>query len=123
MNNLKIINDRYSHKEGDESLKMIGQILQELVEGRGVAGRIGRDEYACIMEYSAAGKPSNHVTRRIYGCFEKYNESSDKPYNLTVSAGGYLITADDKLGLNEALQKADEKLYVEKLKRKKEVAK
>lgn len=123
MNNLKIINDRYGHKEGDESLRMIGAILQEMVKGRGVAGRIGGDEYACILEWDADNTTISNIIKRIYKHFERYNASSDKPYNLTISAGGYVLTADDKLGLSEALQKADERLYTEKLKRSKEVAK
>lgn len=54
MNNLKIINDRYGHEDGDFSLKTIAQILAQTVENRGVTGRIGGDEYACAIAYDAA---------------------------------------------------------------------
>ena len=45
MNNLKIINDRYGHEEGDFSLHLIGHILQETMGEHGIAGRIGGDEF------------------------------------------------------------------------------
>ena len=47
MNNLKIINDRYGHDEGDYSLKTIARILVQVVGNKGVVARIGGDEYAC----------------------------------------------------------------------------
>lgn len=53
MNNLKIINDRYGHEEGDYSLHTIAEILAEIVQkeqtGDGVVARIGGDEYACAL--------------------------------------------------------------------------
>lgn len=123
MNNLKIINDRYGHNEGDEALKQIGLNLKVWVGDRGITGRIGGDEYACVIAYEDADEDITRCVEEIYGYFSVYNEKSDKPYNLTVSAGGYLLKASEDLELEAALQKADKMMYEEKLKRKKEVAK
>ena len=49
MNSLKIINDRYGHDEGDFSLKTIGDILIKSVGDNGIVGRIGGDEYCCLV--------------------------------------------------------------------------
>ena len=121
MNNLKIINDRYGHEEGDFSLKLIGEILVKTVENKGVAGRIGGDEFACVLRYR--GQDENSMLQEIYEEFSRYNSQSDKEYNVTVSAGAYLLRADDTLTLAEALTQADEKLYEVKKYRKKNVAK
>lgn len=121
MNNLKIINDRYGHEEGDFSLKLIGDILVKSVEGRGVAGRIGGDEFACIVRYQ--GEDEKEMLQAVYDEFDRYNQQSDKDYNVTVSAGAYLLQAKDTLTLSEALTQADEKLYEVKKYRKKNVAK
>lgn len=121
MNNLKIINDRYGHEEGDFSLKLISEILVKNVEGKGVAGRIGGDEFACVMRYH--GEEESSMLQAIYDEFDQYNSRSDKAYNVTVSAGAYLLQADDTLTLAEALTQADEKLYEVKKYRKKNVAK
>lgn len=122
MNNLKIINDRYGHEEGDFALKLIGDTLVESVKEKGVAGRIGGDEFACILEYPKEDDGSN-MLQAIYHAFETYNLQSDKEYNITVSAGAYLLKAEDTLTLSEALTQADEKLYEVKKFRTKNVAK
>lgn len=47
----------------------------------------------------------------------------NKPYNVTVSAGAVRIDPEEEMTLEEALAKADQKLYIAKQHRKKEVAK
>lgn len=122
MNNLKIINDRYGHEEGDFSLKLIGEFLKEMVGSQGAAGRIGGDEYACVMDYEGTGN-GEELLDGLYERFEVFNAGSDKPYNITVSAGNCLLKAEDLMTVKEALQLADEKLYEVKQNRKKDVAK
>ncbi|MDE6844766.1 MAG: GGDEF domain-containing protein [Lachnospiraceae bacterium] len=122
MNNLKIINDRYGHEEGDHSLKLIGTFLKQMVSKQGVAGRIGGDEYAFVMSYDG-NDDGDSVLESLYRKFECYNESSDKDYNITVSAGACIIAPEQSISLKEALQQADEKLYLVKQMRKKDVAK
>lgn len=122
MNNLKIINDRYGHEEGDHSLKLIGTFLKEMVEQQGVAGRIGGDEYAFAMAFDGCDG-GDAVLERLYRKFEEYNESSDKDYNITVSAGACVMQPDRQITLKDALLQADERLYLVKQQRKKDVAK
>ena len=122
MNNLKIINDRYGHEEGDFSLKLIGDILVDTMGDKGITGRIGGDEFACAIEYEAEDEGKS-LLETIYSKFTAYNEKSEKPYNVTVSAGAYVLGAAEQLDLKEALTLADEKLYVEKQRRVKIVAK
>lgn len=122
MNNLKIINDRYGHEEGDFSLKFIGEVLTAVMQDKGIAGRIGGDEFACITEYAGEDE-GEAVLQDIYGRFNQYNAGSSKPYNLTVSAGAWLLKSTENLTLKQALTQADEKLYEVKKLRSKEVAK
>lgn len=122
MNNLKIINDRYGHEEGDHSLKLIGSVLHTIAGERGVAGRIGGDEYAFAVPYTGIGN-GEEVLEDLYHRFEEYNVGSDKEYNITVSAGACVIRAQDKTTLKDALVQADEGLYLVKQERKKDVAK
>lgn len=122
MNNLKIINDRYGHEEGDFSLKLIGETLERVVQDKGTAGRIGGDEFACIMEYDGNDE-GKEILSQIYDELANYNQSSEKAYNVTASAGGCLLKPYDNLNLKEALTQADERLYEVKKLRTKEVAK
>lgn len=122
MNNLKIINDRYGHEEGDFSLKLIGELLVEITGQRGIGGRIGGDEFACVLKYEKEDGGKQFLDE-IYNAFQEYNEESSKPYNITISAGAYVLKSTDFLSLSEALDQADEKLYEVKRHRTKEVAK
>lgn len=122
MNNLKIINDRYGHDDGDFSLKTIGDILVKVIGKEGVVGRIGGDEFACVlpMEKESDGQ---ELLNRIYEEFKAFNLQSEKPYNVTVSAGAYMLKPSDDLSLSQALSIADERLYEVKKLRTREVAK
>lgn len=121
MNNLKIVNDRYGHDEGDFSIKKISELLTDKVGDRGIVGRIGGDEFALIMTYDK--EEENSFVKEIYRQFQLYNETSPKPYNITVSVGTCMIHAGQSVKLKEALTHADERLYEEKQHRVKNVAK
>lgn len=122
MNNLKIINDRYGHDEGDFSLKAIGDVLVRIIGKEGVVGRIGGDEFACVLPQDE-DNDGQELLDRIYAEFTSFNQQSDKPYNVTVSAGAYMLKPTDNLTLSQALSLADEKLYEVKKLRTREVAK
>lgn len=122
MNNLKIVNDRYGHDEGDFSIKLISEMLTEVTSGTGLAGRVGGDEFALAVSVPPDTEERAFV-ETIYKRFQKYNEASEKPYNITVSVGTCLVESGDLLTLKEALTLADEKLYIEKQNRVKSVAK
>lgn len=109
MNNLKVVNDRYGHDEGDFSIKVISEQLIQATKG-GIAGRVGGDEFAIIMEYPIE-RGERVFIEEIYKGFQQYNQTSTKPYNITVSAGTCLISAKAEIGLKEALNLADGKLY------------
>lgn len=129
MNNLKIINDRYGHEEGDFSLKLIGSNLSSILHTitdtygkKGIVGRIGGDEYACVVECSGEEWGSRFVdmTAKL---FDEFNQTSDKDYTVTVSVGTYELPAGVTMELKEALSHADESLYEAKKHRVKSVAK
>lgn len=122
MNNLKIINDRYGHEEGDFSLKLIGEILVDVIGGDGIAGRIGGDEFACVMNYKAKDEGKG-FSEEIEERFCNFNSQSDKNYNVTVSVGVYVSEETVDMGLKEALALADARLYEVKRHRVKNVAK
>lgn len=120
MNNLKIINDRYGHDEGDFSIQLIARLLKENFP-EGVVGRIGGDEFALLVEDT--GEDLQEIKFRLYNAFRVFNAGSDKAYNVMVSAGFYVVGKEQGTELSDALAFADEKLYAEKQNRSKTVAK
>ncbi len=121
MNHLKIINDRYGHEEGDYSIKLIADYLKEGIGERGIAGRIGGDEFACVLK--CGPQEAQSIINGINERFENHNRHSSKPYNVTVSMGTFLSSGEETLSLNGMLSKADEKLYEAKSHRPKTVEK
>ncbi len=122
MNNLKIINDRYGHEEGDFSLKVIADRLAGAAGKDGVAGRIGGDEFAYVCPYDGSDGGLETLAA-LYAAFQSFNEGTDKVYNVTISAGACVVKPDSGMTLEEALSVADEQLHEVKKLRSKEVAK
>lgn len=121
MDNLKIVNDRYGHDDGDFALKFIADCVKEFTDlSGGVAGRLGGDEFAGLLW---SDMDENLIKKTIKDKFDSFNASSDKPYNVTASIGVYSVPSGDDRTLEEYLALADEDLYREKQKRSKKTAK
>ena len=108
MNNLKIINDRFGHDDGDFALKTVSVILTEVIGNKGIVGRIGGDEYAFVYY---GNKDEAELEKDIVKGFDEFNKSSDKPYNVSVSCGYFRITPDSDISLEDAIAIADMHLY------------
>ena len=112
MNNLKIVNDRFGHDEGDFALQTISSVLMDIIDEQGIVGRIGGDEYAFVYS-GILGK--RELSDRIKATFENFNRHSDKPYNISVSCGFYRIKNSGRhVTLEEAMSMADRDLYIAK---------
>ncbi len=121
MNNLKIVNDRFGHDDGDFALKTIAGILTEALPEGSVIARIGGDEYAFLTAGSAEDEQG--CLKKIGGMFSSFNRSSDKPYNVSISVGMCHVPEEREWNLEEALVLADEKLYVAKQSKDRKIVK
>jgi len=108
MNNLKIINDRFGHEEGDFALRTISEVLTFIIGSDGVVGRIGGDEYTIVY---VGDMTDLEFLDKIKTTFSSFNETSPKPYNVTVSCGVCNVSAENTISLSDALQMADQDLY------------
>ncbi|MCM1309351.1 MAG: GGDEF domain-containing protein, partial [Butyrivibrio sp.] len=121
MDNLKIINDRFGHKEGDFALKACADMLREVFEGD-IIGRIGGDEYAVV---SLCDEPVNmkELRERAALRMARFNKESDRPYNVRFTIGGYTQSFLQGCRLSNMLENADNDLYEAKKLRDKDVMK
>ena len=122
LDNLKLINDNYGHIEGDHSLKMTAECLRSVFGEAAVIGRMGGDEFAAMLCEDAALTAEGFIeSKDIF--VEEYNLSGDKPYKFGVSMGILNTRCENGYDLKAALDNADDLLYLQKKKRKKEISK
>lgn len=114
INNLKSINDRYGHHEGDALIIEAARCIQEAFGDLGICYRIGGDEFVVILERST----EKETKERLAGfkkMLEKINETRAVPLEI---AAGCAIGQDAADTPGKLFQRADADMYAEKQKMK-----
>lgn len=120
MDNLKMVNDRFGHMEGDFSIKSLAQCLREIFGEEAVIGRMGGDEFAVLIP-SAPGDSPEAILNRKEESIKQLNANAGKPYLINMSVGLAECPISNSYDLKEGLDKADGSLYGAKAKRKKAI--
>lgn len=113
MDNLKTINDQYGHDEGDFALKEIASILKEAFRNTDVISRFGGDEF---VAFALLGIPNYEkiMKHRIEEITERHNQMVQKPYRIEMSIGICEVSCSKDMNIEQILEQADKKLYIEK---------
>jgi diguanylate cyclase (GGDEF)-like protein len=110
LDEFKIINDKYGHAVGDETLERFATVVRENVRSSDAAARIGGEEFALVLP-NATPELANAVAERIRAIFAARPMATDRgPLLCTVSAGIALVEAGTQ-DLDTALSLADRALY------------
>ena len=117
MDNLKMVNDKFGHDDGDFALRTVARILHESFRDSDVIGRIGGDEFVTLA-ITGADIDVNKLKNRIDTVTKRYNEEARKPYPIEMSTGIYKFTITGKVDIYEILNEADMLLYQEKIAKK-----
>ena len=108
---LKTINDTYGHAKGDEVLQKTAQLIQSSLRKEDFIARIGGDEFAVILPVTDS-KEAMTVIGRISEAFSNYNsDKGDLAINISI---GFSSVNDTETSLEDALCKADMKMYCRK---------
>src|SRR5262249_44728993 len=105
LDDLKVINDRLGHLEGNRAIKRVAAALKEQCRSTDLAARYGGDEFAVVMIDSDVGM-AEHVIERIEASLKRDGQEP----GLSVSIGGGVFPEDGRTA-QELLQAADRKLY------------
>jgi diguanylate cyclase (GGDEF)-like protein/PAS domain S-box-containing protein len=71
IDDLKLVNDRYGHAEGDKLIRWVGRALGERLRASDLAARVGGDEFAVLMPFATADdaeRLARDVQDRIAQC-------------------------------------------------------
>ncbi|HEX8839735.1 MAG TPA: GGDEF domain-containing protein [Sphingomicrobium sp.] len=106
---LKIINDSFGHRAGDEALIEVASLLSKGVRHSDVVARIGGDEFGILLECAdeaAAQETAARLIDQICSC-EFLHDGEALPLSVAIGVG--MI---DALDTPEAIMaRADEEMY------------
>ncbi len=113
IDHFKRVNDTYGHPVGDTVIQTLGQLLQRVAQGPGVAAaRVGGEEFAVLMAGSTVTQAA-HLAQTVQGLVRgtriRKRGSQEAIATVTISAGvAAYAKGDDGSGLVAA---ADAALY------------
>lgn len=109
---LKRVNDEQGHDVGDTLIVDVAQVLRATLRDSDIVARMGGDEFL-VMVTGSEGHP-RVLRQRLADAFRRFNETSTRPYRLSVSIGLVQAPAADSATVDKLLARADELMYAEK---------
>ncbi len=113
LNGLKLANDAFGHKEGDNLLKKTADIFRFSLRSEDIIARWGGDEFTVLMP-NTSSKDTGMIINRIQKEIEQYNKSIDKKAKLSIAIG-YETKTDNTMSLESVFKRAEEHMYNQKL--------
>lgn len=110
VNNLKMVNDKWGHNEGDRLISTVSEIIQGNLRGNDSICRLGGDEFLVTFA-SCDQKKAEKIWERISKSFVNFNYESGLRYDITVSYGFAEYCGDQSISVNELIEKADQEMY------------
>ncbi len=106
---LKGINDRFGHGQGDEALRALAAILRASIRESDVVARVGGDEFVILAEDGPVitGDLLLRLARRVAA----FNEKGEHSFRLAVSIGAVDWETDERVTLQELIERADQRMY------------
>ncbi|MDD3660248.1 MAG: GGDEF domain-containing protein [Lachnospiraceae bacterium] len=113
LDKFKSINDNFGHKEGDEALQLISNLLEKSIKQTDQAFRYAGDEFVILVD-SADQKAPRHIANRLMINLQRMNQHSKKPYQLSFSLGSSYFNGDSDESIYHLLAEADKAMYQNK---------
>ena len=113
IDNLKHINDRYGHAEGDEAIRAATVAIRGVLRKGDAIARLGGDEFAVLLNLSDRAS-LDAVLARVSMAIGQYNQDSGKPYQLSLSLGAELFTDAEENSVEAIVSRVDRLMYINK---------
>lgn len=113
MNKLKLINDIYGHRIGDEALKALAAELRKLAGPDCVVARIGGNEFGVVLPANYNTLSARRTRARFSSGVACSIGAARKPISVSASVGVALYPEDGATA-SELLASADQMMYEQK---------
>jgi len=120
LDNMKTINDRHGHKEGDRALKDASQILKYTFRESDIIGRIGGDEFAVLLTEPSGPDIEDVLFSHINANMKSHNDQGKQDYHLSFSMGLSYFDPEHPNPIDNLLNRADAIMYENKKRNQKE---
>lgn len=113
LNKFKRANDEFGHEYGDQLLKLVGRVLQEVLRSTDISCRYGGDEFlfACI---DVCGDKLAYLCRRIAETLREETAPEVTALGFGVSFGGIVIPPEHNFTITTLIKEADKQMYMAK---------
>ena len=119
LDNLKHINDNFGHIEGDNAITVAANALNTCCKNSEICCRIGGDEFALVGVGDYDDEAVDGYLQYVDDYCRRYNAVSGKEYDVGVSLGFYCDVPDEFVKMETFIGIADERMYENKSRRKK----
>ena len=116
INDLKLLNDEYTHAAGDAALLQVARVFLENVRNTDVVGRLGGDELGVLLVQTDRELAEQKAAQLATAVAAQPLAWQGKEITLGVSYGIYAFTGGENAG--DALDAADRAMYQAKRARK-----
>ena len=111
LNNMKEINDRFSHQQGDLALKDMAYLLKKTFRESDIITRLGGDEFAVLFDNPPGTATEQVVSSHLQQNVAAYTASGERPYQLSFSTGIAYYDPAERGSLQDLMAKADALMY------------
>lgn len=112
LDDMKFINDKFGHLEGDAALRTIAKILKKTFRSTDIISRLDGDEFT-VMAFGASEAAVEVIRERVRRNLDAYNHKNGH-YHLSLSMGAVQYDPREDIILEDLIARADQNLYKHK---------
>jgi len=111
---MKDINDQYGHGQGDVVIRLVANVLVDVLPKDWIVMRYGGDEFQVVGELYE-GVTIESAIQDINDGIERYmGQQQEIPFELSVSVGAQIMNASDSHDMQYYFEEADRSMYAMK---------
>jgi diguanylate cyclase (GGDEF)-like protein len=117
LDGMKRVNDELGHEAGDRLLVDTANVLRKTFRKSDLVARMGGDEFVIFADESG-NEEAEKMIARMQANLERWNQTSERPYAASLSAGAIPFRSNQTLDLAALMASADERMLQQKRARK-----